>query len=176
MRGGGLQINLGQRLVTAENAAHMMDDDARRAAGEKIVADLVSRGSDRLELYKRMNGAIGGVDIAVKALEEIQVRFLLAAAAAGVVDLKVDADELRATIRANEGSLMRSIQQASLAGAAYTYRDFPDADLVAYCEALEKPAMQKVYELLNAVQYEITANRFEVLAQKMAGLQPQQDL
>ena len=36
--------------------------------------------------------------------------------------------------------------------------------------------MQKVYQLLNAVQYEITANRFEVLAQKMAGLQPQQDL
>ena len=36
--------------------------------------------------------------------------------------------------------------------------------------------MQEVYELLNAVQYEIMANRFEVLAAKMANLHPGQDI
>ncbi len=36
--------------------------------------------------------------------------------------------------------------------------------------------MQEVYELLNAVQYHIMADRFEHLAGRMAGLQPAQDL
>jgi len=36
--------------------------------------------------------------------------------------------------------------------------------------------MQGVYVLMNAVQYEIMANRFEVLAVRMADLQPGQDL
>lgn len=48
--------------------------------------------------------------------------------------------------------------------------------MLAYAEALEQPDMQKVYELLNAVQYEIMANRFEVLAARMSGLQPGQDI
>ncbi len=36
--------------------------------------------------------------------------------------------------------------------------------------------MQEVYELLNAVQYEITANRFEELARRLADLTPAQDI
>jgi len=36
--------------------------------------------------------------------------------------------------------------------------------------------MARVYELMNAVQYEIMANRFEVLAARMAELQPAQEL
>jgi hypothetical protein len=36
--------------------------------------------------------------------------------------------------------------------------------------------MQEVYELLNAVQNEITANRFEVLAYRMAEMHPGQDI
>jgi len=42
--------------------------------------------------------------------------------------------------------------------------------------ALEHPDMKLVYELLNAVQYEIMANRFEVLATRMADLHPPQDI
>lgn len=168
--------DLGQRLVVAENASNSMDDDVKRDQGERIVADLVRDNPGRLEIYKQMNAAIGGAETAMRALEEIQVRFLVAASAAGVVDLNVDVDELRATIRAQEGEMLRSIQQGSLSGAAYTYREFSDADMEAYADALETPAMRRVYELLNAVQYEITANRFEELAERMAGLQPQQDL
>jgi hypothetical protein len=41
---------------------------------------------------------------------------------------------------------------------------------------LEHPLMQQVYALLNAVQYEITANRFEALAYRLQDLQPAQDL
>lgn len=168
--------DLGQRLVEAENVSNSLDDEIKRDEGERLVARLVSEDPGRLELYKRMNAAIGGPEPALRALQEIQVRFLLAASAAGVIDLKVDIDELRATIRSQEGEMLLSIQRASLAGAAYTYQSFSDADIEAYCEALETPSMRRVYELLNAVQYEITADRFEALAVKMAELQPQQDL
>ena len=36
--------------------------------------------------------------------------------------------------------------------------------------------MQRVYELMNAIQYEIMANRFEVLAARMAEMHPGQEL
>ena len=36
--------------------------------------------------------------------------------------------------------------------------------------------MRKVYELMNAVQYEVMANRFEALAAEMKRLQPSTDL
>jgi hypothetical protein len=36
--------------------------------------------------------------------------------------------------------------------------------------------MRQVYDLMNAVQYEIMANRFEALALAMQNLQPSQDL
>jgi Uncharacterized protein conserved in bacteria (DUF2059) len=169
--------DLGQRLVAVENASQLMqDDEAKRAEGQQIVADMVATGAPRLELIKRMNRAVGGADFSVQALQEIQVRFLLAASAAGVIALKVDAEELRAMMQAQEGDLRRSLQKSALVGAAYTYRDMSDADIEAYSEALEQPLMQEVYELLNAVQYEIMANRFEVLATKMAELNPSQDL
>ena len=47
---------------------------------------------------------------------------------------------------------------------------------MAYAEALEHPKMRKVYELMNAVQYEIMANRFEAVAARLADMQPSQDL
>jgi Uncharacterized protein conserved in bacteria (DUF2059) len=169
--------DLGQRLVAVENASQLMqDDEAKRAEGQRIVADLVAAGAPRLELIKRMNRAVGGADFSVQALQEIQVRFLLAASAAGVIALRVDAEELRAMMQEQSGGLRLSLQKSALVGAAYTYRDMSDADIEAYSEALEQPLMQEVYELLNAVQYEIMANRFEVLATKMAELNPSQDL
>lgn len=169
--------DLGQRLVVAENASHMMkNDDDKQSQGLEIVSGLVQEGSDRLELFKRMTRAIDASDTSLRAIQEIQVRFLLAASAAGVVELKVDADELRAMMKEQETELRLAIQQSALAGAAFTYRDFSDADLTAYVEALEDPKMQQVYELLNAVQYEIMANRFEVLASRMSELHPGQEL
>jgi len=169
--------DLGQRLVLAENASHMdADTDAKQLAGRKIVADLVVEGAPRLETIKRMNRAVNASDSSVRALQEIQVRFLVAASAAGVIDLKVDADQLRAMMKSQEGAMRLALQESNLAGAAYVYRDFSDADIEAYTDALEHPLMAEVYELLNAVQYEIMANRFEVLATRMADLHPSQEL
>ena len=169
--------DLGQRLVVAENASHMANDDAQKQQeGTRLVAELVANGSPRLELFKRMNQAINGAETGLRALQEIQVRFLLAASAAGVIDLKMDADQLRRYLKSQEGTMRRAIQMSALSGSAYTYRSFSDADVEAYVEALEEPDMVQVYELLNAVQYEIMANRFEVLAGRMADLHPGQDI
>jgi len=169
--------DLGQRLVVAENASHLMEDgDVKQAEGRQIISDLVSQGAPRLELLKRMVKSIDASGNSLKALQEIQLRFLLAANAAGVIDLNVDADQLRALLKRDEGKLLRAIQQSSLAGSAFTYREFSDDDVTAYVDALENPSMQRVYELLNAVQFEIMANRFEELAARMAGLKPGQDI
>lgn len=168
--------DLGQRLVEVENASHMMEDDVKQAEGERLVAEMVKSGDPRLQELKRMNNAIGGVDVSLKALQEIQFRTLLAANAAGVVNLRVDLDELRALLAENEPEMRIALQKSALAGAAYTYKDFSDDDITAYTNALEEPLMQEVYELLNAVQFEVMANRFEELARRMADLQPGQDI
>jgi hypothetical protein len=79
-------------------------------------------------------------------------------------------------MKRNETAMRQSLQLSALAGAAYTYQDFSDSDVDAYVEALEQPLMQEVYELLNAIQYEIMAMKFEILAARMADLHPAQDI
>ncbi|MBQ4823172.1 DUF2059 domain-containing protein [Leisingera sp. HS039] len=168
---------LGQRLVRAENASHKVEDDAvKQLAGNRIISDMVKDGSARVAMYQRMGTAIDAAGAGVKALQQIQFRFLMAAAAAGVIKLELDADGLRALMKAQEGELRLSLQASSLAASAYTYQEFSDAEVEAYVMALEEAPMQRVYELLNAVQYEITANRFEELAHRMAELTPGQDI
>ncbi len=168
--------DLGQRLVAVENASHLEDDDLKQAQGRQMVADMVAAGAPRLGKLKQMNQAIGGVDVSLKALQEIQFRTLMAADAADVIHLRIGPDELRAVLAENEEQMRMAMSQSSLAGAAYTYRDFSDAEIDAYTRALEQPLMQEVYELLNAVQFEIMANRFELLARRMAGLQAAEDI
>ncbi|WP_420587135.1 DUF2059 domain-containing protein [Ruegeria sp.] len=169
--------DLGQRLVEAENASHMIEDDeARRQEGQEIVAALIQKGSHRVETLKRMNAAIDASDTALRAWQEIQVRFLLAASASGVIELRMNADELRETMKQNETGMRQALQLSGLAGAAYTYQAFSDDEVLAYTEALEQPLMQQVYELLNAIQYEIMAMKFEILATRMAELHPAQDI
>lgn len=169
--------DLGQRLVEAENASHMVEDDElKQEQGRAIVAGLVRIGSPRVEALNRMNLAISSTETALRALQEIQIRFLMAASAAGVVELSLDIDGLRAMMRENEGALRAALQESALAGAAYTYQAFSNDEVIEYAEALEHPKMKEVYELLNGVQYEIMANRFEILAQQMADLHPGQDI
>ncbi|MES0827286.1 DUF2059 domain-containing protein [Ruegeria sp. SCP11] len=169
--------DLGQRLVEAENASHLIEDeDAKQQEGQEIVADLIKNGSQRVESLKRMNAAIDSSGTALRALQEIQLRFLLAASASGVIDLQLDAEELRQMMKRNETGMRQALQLSALAGAAYTYQDFSDDDVIAYAEALEQPLMQEVYELLNAIQYEIMAMKFEDLATRMAELHPAQDI
>lgn len=166
----------GQRLVLVENDAHVTDDDIKRQEGGLIVAELDLRGEARLDLLRQMNETIGGIDAGVRALQEIQFRTLTAAGAAGVIDLRLDPEELRAFLILNSDKMRERLALAALTGAAYTYQSFSDDEIRTYTKALEAPLMQEVYALLNAVQYEIMANRFELLAVKMADLQPGQDL
>lgn len=169
--------DLGQRLVMAENASHLKEDeDLKTEAGATIVAGLVQHGSDRLGLLKRMNAAVDGASSSVKAIQEIQVRFLMAAAGAGVIELQLDEPDLREMMSAQAPDLHRTIMLSALSGSAYTYQAFSDAEVETYAIALEHPKMKQVYQLMSAVQYEVMANRFETLAAEMAKLQPSTDL
>ncbi|KEJ97600.1 hypothetical protein SAMN05444149_101717 [Pseudosulfitobacter pseudonitzschiae] len=169
--------DLGRRLVVAENNSHMEDDsETKSEAGQAIVAGLERIGSPRLDALKRMNAASDSAGTAVRAIQEVQVRFLMAAAAAGVIELKMEEPDLREAMRADEDELRQSIAESALNGAAYTYQAFSDAEVLEYAKALEDPDMRKVYDLMNAVQYEIMANRYEALAARMRNLQPSQEL
>lgn len=169
---------LGQRLVEVENAAHLNDaSEQEETEKARLLQDLRENSdSTRLDLFERMQDAIDSTGTGVRAIQEIQVRFLLTASAAGVIALRVDEAGLRAMMEEQAEGLREVLRENGLAASAYTYRTFSDADLEAYVEALEHPTMQKVYELLNAVQYQITANRFEVLAVRMADLHPVEDI
>ncbi len=169
--------DLGKRLVAAENASHMEADDVAKAeAGDAILAGLRQMNSPRLDAFERMNEASDSAGTAVRAIQEVQVRFLLAAAAAGVIALQMDGPDLREALRSEQDALRARIAENGMSGAAYTYQAFSDAEVEAYALALEHPNMRAVYDLMNAVQFEIMANRYEALAARMRGLQPTQEL
>ncbi|MFK7835728.1 MAG: DUF2059 domain-containing protein [Sulfitobacter sp.] len=169
--------DLGARLVIAENASHMHeDDDLKSESGTAIIDGLVRIGSPRVEILTRLNSASDVEDNAVQAIQEVQVRFLMAAAAAGVIELRMDEPDLREALRSQEADMRTSIKANALANAAYTYQAFSDDEVSDYADALANPTMQEVYALMNAVQYEIMANRFEEVAQRLSSMQPSQDL
>lgn len=169
--------DLGQRLVVVENESHLKDDDTLKyESGEAIVAGLVQIGSPRVGELKRLNAAVGSENASIHAIQEVQVRFLMAAAAAGVIELRMDEADLRENLKQQEGEMRRSMQRNGLAGSAYTYQAFSDDEISAYADALEHPAMQKVYALMNAVQFEIMADRYEAMALGMRDLRPTQEL
>lgn len=168
--------DLGQRLVAVENESHMADSDARRAEGEAILAELAETNPDRVEDYQAMLAAIGGVETSVRAIIEVQIRYLLAAMAAGSSDLGFSEAELRALLAEQIPAMRSDMERFSMIGAAYTYRDISDDDVAAYRAALEAPAMQQVYEVLNAIQYQVMAERYEALAVELAKLAPQTEL
>jgi len=168
--------DLGQRLVEVENSSHMAGDEEKELVGNAMLADLKAKDDPRVDLFRRMNVAIDPNDIGPKAMTEIQVRFILAASYAGVIELRTDEDGLRALLNENAEEMAEAIETSSLANAAYTYRDFILEELVEYTEALEHPDMMTVYELMNAVHFEVMSNRFEALALRMGDIQPVQDL
>lgn len=167
---------LGQRLVAAENESHLTPDEERYAEGEALLGEMIEANPERVEDYRLMMEAIGGIDASVRAVVEIQVRYLMAAIGAGTVDIDYSEAELRALIEEQVPEMRREMAVYSMLGTAYAYRDFSDGDVRAYREALEEPDMRQVYELLNAIQFEVMAERYEVLAGKLAGLAPQQDI
>lgn len=169
--------DLGQRLVVAENDSHMSEEDELKTeSGEAIIAGLERLDSPRVGYLERMNKASDSAGTAIRAIQEVQVRFLMAAAGAGVIELQLEEPDLRALLSADEDEIREQIDASALTGAAYTYQAFSDEEVLAYTEALEHPKMRHVYNLMNAVQYEIMANRFEALAVAMQRLQPSQEL
>lgn len=167
---------LGQRLVAAENQAYMADDVEKNAQGARLLAELQDKGDPRIDLFTRMGKAVDPNDIALQAMTEIQVRFILAASYAGVITLRVDEQGLRAALAENAEEVAAAVEISSLENAAYTYRDFSLEDLETYTDALEEPDMMTVYELMNAVHFEVMSNRFEALALRLGQLQPAQEL
>lgn len=168
--------DLGQRLVEVENAAHMAEDDKKAQIGEELVTRMAQESASRLKVLRKLTRAVNSDDVSVRAVQEIQVRFLMAASSAGVLETELDEGNLRAILRESEDELRESLRESAVIAAAYTYRDIPEEDLRAYLDALQDPKMQRVYELMNAVQYEIMASRFEVLAGRMAEIGRGQDL
>lgn len=169
--------DLGQELVKAENKSHMFEDDGLKTeSGTAIVDGLVRIRSPRVEILNRLNQASDVEDSSVRSIQEVQVRFLMAAASAGVVELQMDESDLREALRSQEPQMRQSIRANALAGSAYTYQAFSDEQVEEYAIALENPKMQRVYELMNAVQYEIMANRYEAVAARLSQMQPSQDL
>jgi len=166
--------DLGQRLVEVENASHMQPaDDAAREDAAARAAGLPPARRDALE---RMNAAIDGAGMVSRAMTEIQVRFLLAAADAGLTEGNFDAEILRRLLARGAEEARAETEKAALASAARTYRGLSTADLRAYARALEDPVMGRVYELMNAVQFEIMANRFESLAARLGEVPPAREL
>ncbi|MGJ8629381.1 MAG: DUF2059 domain-containing protein [Sulfitobacter sp.] len=169
--------DLGKRLVEVENKSHMVEEDGLKSeTGTEIIDGLVRIGSGRVAILNRLNGATNVEDTSIQAIQEVQIRFLLAAAAAGVVELQMEEPDLREAMRGQQDEMRTSIKANALASAAYTYQAFSDDEVAAYAAALEDPKMQEVYALMNAVQYEIMANRFEAVAARLADMQPSQDL
>lgn len=168
---------LGQRLVVAENSSHMIEEDGLKSeSGGQIIEGLTRIGSPRIAILERLNDASGSEDSALRSIQEIQIRFLMAAAGAGVIEMQMDEPDLREAMRSQEDELRVSLRQSALEGAAYTYQAFSDDEMVEYAKALEHPDMKQVYDLMNAVQYEIMADRFEAVAARLRLMQPSQDL
>jgi len=169
--------DLGKRLVVAENSSHMIEEDGLKSeSGAQIIEGLNRIGSERVAILERLNRASGSEESSLKSIQEVQIRFLMAAAGAGVIELQMDEPDLREAMQSQEEELRANLRQSALEGAAYTYQAFSDEEMVAYAEALEHPDMQQVYSLMNAVQYEIMANRFEAVAERLRQMQPSQDL
>lgn len=165
--------DLGRALVTAENAAHRTAEEVKR---DGAAAALQAASPARVALLRRMMAALDSSGSGVRALEEIQIRFLDAADAAGVIDLPMDMDALRALMAEGRSQLAEQLDQSMLESAAWTYAEFSDSALEAYASALEAPLMRQVYDLMTAVQFEIMVSRFETLAVEMARLRPGRDL
>lgn len=169
--------DLGQRLVAVENDSHMEEEDGLKTeSGAAIMEGLRQIDSPRIALLERLTQATDADGASLRAIQEVQVRFLMAAAGAGVIELRMDEADLREAMRSQEDEMRQSIAANALTNAAYTYQAFSDAEVEAYAEALEDARMQKVYALMNAVQYEIMANRFEAVAARLSDMQPSTDL
>ena len=167
---------LGQRLVTAENESHGLEFEDREAEGARLAQALSARGSPQPQYFLDMAESIGYVGATIKAYREVQVRFLIAASLAGLIDQRFDEVDLRAMLAQQDDEVRRAMVENLIVANAFTYRDFTDSEIEIYRDALAMPQMMKVYELMNAIHFTIMADRFERMALEMVNLIPTQEL
>jgi len=167
---------LGQRLVTAENESHGLEFEDREAEGARLAQALSARGSPQPQYYLDMAESIGYVGATIKAYREVQVRFLMAASLAGLIDQRFDEVDLRAMLAQQDDEVRRAMTENLIVANAFTYRDFTDSEIEIYRDALAMPQMMEVYELMNAIHFTIMADRFERMALEMVNLTPTQEL
>lgn len=168
--------DLGQRLVIAENESHMADHDEKSAQGQELAAALMERNSPQPDYFIDMAESIDSLDHGIKAYQEVQIRFLMAAAASGLIEQRFSEDGLREAMRNDIPRIQQVVMANMIASNAYTYRDFSDDDMRAYRDALATPEMREVYALMNSIHYTLMADRFEILAAEMVKLHPSQAL
>ena len=167
---------LGQRLVTAENESHGLEFEDREAEGARLAQALSARGSPQPQYFLDMAESIGYVGATIKAYREVQVRFLMAASLAGLIDQRFDEVDLRAMLAQQDDEVRRAMAENLIVANAFTYRDFTDSEIEFYRDALAMPQMMEVYELMNAIHFTIMADRFERMALEMVNLTPTQEL
>lgn len=168
--------DLGKRLVRIENIAHHEDDTTQIEGGTLIIEQLLRTGDERLAALQRFIRATDPENHSIIAWEEMQIRFLMAAAAAGVIDLTLDEPDMREAMREQRPQIIMALSTANLATSAFTYQEFNTDEINAYTDALENPTMRRVYELLSGVQWAILTKKFEELAPKLADLYPEEEL
>ena len=167
---------LGQKLVAAENESHTLDFEDREAEGLRLAQALTARGSPQPQYFLDMAQSIGYVGATINAYREVQVRFLMAASLAGLIDQRFDEVDLRAMLAQQDDEVRQAMADNLIVANAFTYRDFTDREMEIYRDALAMPQMMEVYELMNAIHFTIMADRFERMAVEMVKLTPTQEL
>ncbi|MDB9965657.1 DUF2059 domain-containing protein [Planktomarina temperata] len=168
--------DLGQKLVTAENESHGLEFEDREVEGARLAQALAARGSPQPQYFLDMSESIGYVGATIKAYREVQVRFLMAASLAGLIDQRFDEVDLRAMLAQQDDEVRQAMTDNLIVANAFTYRDFTDREMEIYRDALAMPQMMEVYELMNAIHFTIMADRFERMALEMVNLTPTQEL
>ena len=168
--------DLGQQLVVAENKSHFVDIAKKRKEGEMLAAGLTARSSPQPQYFLDMAESIGSVGAGIKSYREVQVRFMMAAMAAGLIEQRFDEKSLRNLLAQQDDEARAAISNNLITSNAYTYRDFNDGEVEAYRDALAKDKMMEVYSLMNAIHYTIMADRYEKMAIEMVKLTPSQEL
>ena len=168
--------DLGQKLVTAENDSHGLEFEDREVEGARLAQALAARGSPQPQYFLDMAESIGYVGATIKAYREVQVRFLMAASLAGLIDQRFDEVDLRAMLAQQDDEVRQAMTDNLIVANAFTYRDFTDREMEIYRDALAMPQMMEVYELMNAIHFTIMADRFERMALEMVNLTPTQEL
>lgn len=167
---------LGIRLVKAENLSHFEDSDQKKIDGELILAKLVDRSSPQPQYFREMADSIGALESGIRSFREVQVRFIMAAMGAGLIDRQIDEADLRSMLAQQDAEIKTNMLQSLIIANSYTYRNFTDLEIAQYRDALATDEMKEVYELMNAIHFALMADRYEQMALKMVKLHPLQEL